>query len=310
MNRIDYYRLMKKKKNMLLITVIAMLLLLVIVCILSVCMISKKNTQIKENEERIVFLENELGRLTDEKAALEQTQVVEEASEQTEVSDLTEETEDLQEETDLRTQAEEKAYSFLQGPLSWKRRLTWSGVWGKTYYDGDSFGGYGCGLCCLANIYSTLTDYEATPVNLYAYAKKVTDYGGGGPIDWVYMYQVLQKLGMEAKLMKKPDSYREFREDIENCLNAVVLVCSYDSTCYWENTDGHYVTILGYDPETEEIFLGDSGDPTHNRQWVSLDKIYQSLKTSSRWQYLCVNSYDDQSCSWKHEYAGGRWVRP
>ena len=50
---------------------------------------------------------------------------------------------------------EDAVYTFLQGPKSWGKRLTWSGKWAETYYDGGKFGAFGCGFCCMANIYST-----------------------------------------------------------------------------------------------------------------------------------------------------------
>lgn len=42
---------------------------------------------------------------------------------------------------------EKDIYTFLQGPKSWGKRLKWSGEWGENFYDGGSFGGFGCGLC-------------------------------------------------------------------------------------------------------------------------------------------------------------------
>ncbi|MCD7824731.1 MAG: hypothetical protein LUH14_01995 [Clostridiaceae bacterium] len=204
---------------------------------------------------------------------------------------------------------EEEIYTFLQGPKSWGNRLQWSGEWGETFYDGGSFGGFGCGLCCLANVYSSLTPYACTPVQAYQYAKKVTDYGGGGAIDWGYLRQTLSALGFQCEVKQKPSTYRQFREDIAAGSAAIVLVSSNDSKCYWTDTPGHYVTVFLYDQKKDKIFLADSGDPNHNRHWVSLKKIYRSLKTSSAWQYLLVWSYDKQADLWKHKNANGNWVR-
>ena len=67
---------------------------------------------------------------------------------------------------------EDEIYTFLQGPKSWNSRLEWSGEWGESYVDGGYFGGFGCGLCCMANIYSSLTPYQCSPVDMYHYAKK------------------------------------------------------------------------------------------------------------------------------------------
>ena len=44
---------------------------------------------------------------------------------------------------------EDGIYTYLQGPKSWKERREWSGKWGKTFYDGKSFGAFGCVLCAL-----------------------------------------------------------------------------------------------------------------------------------------------------------------
>ncbi len=204
---------------------------------------------------------------------------------------------------------EEKIYSFLQGPKSWGRRLQWSGEWGVSFYDGGSFGGFGCGLCCIANIYSSLTQYRCTPVDAYQYAKKTTNYIGGGAIDWGYLRETLTSLGFQCKVQKKPGTYREFQRDIAKSKAAIVLVCSADSTCYWKDTPGHYVTVFLYEKDRDKIFLADSGDPDHNRHWVGLEKIYRSLKTESSWQYLSVSSYQKAADSWKHKGADGNWVR-
>lgn len=201
-------------------------------------------------------------------------------------------------------------YTYLQGPKSWKSRLDWSGKWGKTMYDGGSFGAFGCGLCCLANIYSTDAEGECSPIDMYRYTKKYTEYGGGGAIAWEYMLQTLKRTGFTAELCQKPGNYEEFRSLIAESRSSIVLVSSADSTCYWKDTPGHYVTVFLYDDQTERIFLADSGDPKHNRHWVKLKKIYKSLKTDSDYQYLRVMSYVSEQDQWKHTKASGTWVRP
>lgn len=201
-------------------------------------------------------------------------------------------------------------YTYLQGPKSWKRGLDWSGEWGDSYMDGGYFGGFGCGLCCMANIYSTLTDFQCSPLDMYQYAKKHTGYCGGMAIGWGYMRRSLTSLGFDCRVAEKPAAYREFAADMERSLSSIVLVSSADSTVYWQNTPGHYVTIFLYDPERQRVFLADSGDPEHNRHWVSLKKIYRSLKTASSWQYLVVEGYDAKKDSWRHKKTSGRWSRP
>lgn len=200
-------------------------------------------------------------------------------------------------------------YTFLQGPKSWGKRLKWSGEWGVTYYDGASFGGFGCGLCCIANVYSSLTKYQCTPIDAYRYAKKKTDYMGGGAIEWGYMRQSLTSMGFDCGVEKKPDSYEAFQKEIAMSQSAVVLVSSADSECYWKNTPGHYVSVFLYNEEKDKVFLADSGDPEHNGHWISLRKIYKSLKTASTWQYLLVRSYDEKQDQWKHKKAEGNWVK-
>lgn len=209
-----------------------------------------------------------------------------------------------------KTLAEEEIYTFLQGPKSWGERRTWSGEWGTSFYNGGSFGGFGCGLCCIANIYSSLTKYQCTPVDAYRYAKRKTDYEGGGAIAWGYMRRTLNSLGFECGVKKKTPSYREFQKDIRENSCAVVLVSSADSECYWKETPGHYVTIFLYDEKGDSIFLADSGEPKHNRKRVPLKKIYKSLKTASEWQYLLVGEYDKKKDGWRHKKAEGNWVKP
>lgn len=200
--------------------------------------------------------------------------------------------------------------TFLQGPKSWKERREWSGKWGKEMYDGSGFGGFGCGLCCMANIYSSFSPYACSPVDMYKYAKKTTGYGGYGAIDWGYMKETLKGAGFTSDVWRKPKNYEKFQEQMAQSLAAIVVVSSNDSDCYWQNTPGHYVTILQYNKDTDEIFLGDSGDPSHNRQWVALKKIYKSLKKANNWQYLAVTSYEEEKNTWKHNKISDSCVLP
>ena len=206
--------------------------------------------------------------------------------------------------------AEEGIFTYLQGPKSWEQRLDWSGAWGKSFYDGGSFGGFGCGLCCLANVYSTASKYQCTPVDMYRFARKTTGYSGGGAIAWDYMDTALGKLGFNTELKRKPGSYRSFKRQIAKAECSIVLISSNNSRCYWKDTPGHYVTIFLYDKESDTVFLADSGNPGHNRQRIELRKIYKSLKTESEWQYLNIGSYNRASDIWRHRKLNGRWVKP
>lgn len=201
-------------------------------------------------------------------------------------------------------------YTYLQGPKSWNQGIDWSGEWGESYMDGGSFGGFGCGLCCMANIYSSLTPYQCSPVDMYRYAKKHTGYGGGMAIDWGYIRRGLTSLGVHCHVERKQETYQEFRENIRKSKCAIVLVSSANSTVHWKNTPGHYVTIFEFQEKTEKVFLADSGDPDHNRRWIHLKKVYRSLKTASNWQYLVVSGYDKQKDHWHHKMANGTWNRP
>lgn len=204
----------------------------------------------------------------------------------------------------------QRVYTFLQGPKSWKRQIDWSGEWGEAAMDGGYFGAFGCGLCCMANIYSSLTPFQSSPVGMYQFAKNNTDYRGGMAIEWGYMRQGLTKLGFDCQVKKKPGSYERFVQDIQKAEASIVLVSSRDSKVYWKNTPGHYVTIFLYDQEKDTVLLADSGNPNHNRKRVSLKKIYRSLKTASNWQYLVVEDYQRQKDNWRNKTADGNWVKP
>lgn len=203
-----------------------------------------------------------------------------------------------------------KVATFLQGPKSWKKRLVWTGQWGEDYYDGGMFGSFGCGLCCMANIYTTFSGHQCSPIDMYQYAMKVTEYGGGGAIDWGYIKETLRTAGFISDVWRKPPDYVDFQKQVKASLACIVLVSSYNSDCYWKNTGGHYVTIFEYDEKSDKIFLADSGNPNHNRQWVKLKKIYKSLKTSNRWQYLAVTAFDASKDEWKHKGFGGNCILP
>lgn len=204
----------------------------------------------------------------------------------------------------------EEIFTYLQGPKSWSQRRDWSGSWGSEFYDGGSFGAFGCGLCCLANVYSTVSNFQCTPVDIYQFAKRNTGYNGGGAIAWKYMDNILTSLGMQSSLRRKPDNYNEFKKQISEASCSIVLVSSDASKCYWTDTPGHYVTVFLYDKENDMVFLADSGDPSHNRQWVDLRKIYKSLKSASEWQYLCIGDYNKENDTWKHKALNGEWVKP
>ena len=118
---------------------------------------------------------------------------------------------------------EDSVYTFLQGPVAWESKAPWSGIWCESELDGGIFSVFGCGLCDLASTYSSLTPYECSPLDMYALARKVTDYSpgyGAGAIDWPYMAQTLEKTGFTVKLKKKDQKKQE-------------IFYSYDFTTLW-----------------------------------------------------------------------------
>lgn len=208
---------------------------------------------------------------------------------------------------------EEKVYTFLQGPKSWGEGLEWSGEWSGEYVRGNYFGNFGCGLCCMANIYSTLTDYDCSPWDMYQYARQVSGYsptGKVGAIGWGDMKVTLRKSGFDTELCTKPETFEEFKAQMKEAQAAVALVCSRDDDTYWEKTGGHYVNLFLYDEETEGIFLGDPGSPDRNRNFIPLKYAYDALKTASQYQYLLVYGYSEEKNQWKQDGIDEAWVEP
>lgn len=226
----------------------------------------------------------------------------------------------LRENKDIMDAAAERAahpelyvYTFLQGPKSWGEGRAWSGEWSNAYVKGNYFGNFGCGFCCMANIYCTLTDYTCSPWDMYEYARQVSGYTPTrktGAIGWADMKVTLQKSGFDCTLKNKPESYEEFREQITQAKSAVILVCSRDDDTYWENTGGHYVNISLYNADTDEVFLADPGDPEGNRSFIPLRYAYDALKTASQYQYLLVNDYAEENNQWKQDGIDEAWVAP
>lgn len=208
---------------------------------------------------------------------------------------------------------EKYVYSFLQGPKSWSEQMVWSGQWSNEYVEGAYFGNFGCGLCCMANIYSTYSGDTCSPWDMFEYARQVSGYTPTkktGAIGWADMKVTLRKSGFDTSLCLKPDSYEEFQKQILRSKGAVVLVCSNNDDAFWENTGGHYVNIWLYNEETDEVFLSDPGSPDRNRTWISLRLVYDALKTASRYQYLLVNDYAEENNTWKQDGIDEAWIAP
>ena len=200
--------------------------------------------------------------------------------------------------------------TFLQGPKGWKKRADWAGEWGDKEYDGRRFAQFGCGFCVMANFYSTFTPYQCSPIDMYKYTKKVSGYEGREAIDWGFIKTTLESVGFTVDTGRKPKSYNKFRTRVEEAKAMMVVVSSYNDDSYWKDTSGHYVTILGYRPEDEMVFLGDSGDLKHNRSWIPLKTVYKAIKTSNARHYMRVLDYDKTQDRWKHKKINGDWVIP
>ena len=213
---------------------------------------------------------------------------------------------------DVMTQEERAAvvYSFLQGPRAYREGLPWSGNWCEKTVDWNSFGGFGCGLCCMANIYSTLSPYECSPWDMYEFATESSYYyptKESGAIGWTDMRMALRAAGLACDLYRKPSTYKKFKKQMKESKSAVVLVSSANDDTFWKDTPGHYVNIWYYKEDTEEVFLAEPGDPENNRTWIPLRYVYDALKTVSQYQYLAVTTYYEGANIWKQDGIDDVW---
>ena len=148
---------------------------------------------------------------------------------------LAEHREELAAAAERAAHPETEVYTFLQGPKSWGEGRTWSGEWSNEYVKGNYFGNFGCGLCCMANIYCTFTNYTCSPWDMYEYARQVSGYSPTrkvGAIGWADMKVTLRKSGFDCTLCNKPDSYESFQEQVRDAKAVVALVCSRDADSY------------------------------------------------------------------------------
>lgn len=214
---------------------------------------------------------------------------------------------------DRITLNDNEIYSFLQGPKAWESQTVWSGEWCGKIVKGRSFGGFGCGLCCMANIYSTLSPYEVSPVGMFDFTTSVTNYypsRESGAIGWEEMSSGLKQCGIDNSIKRKPSSYEEFREKMRENPSMIALVSSsYDDT-FWKNTYGHYVNIWNYNEENDDVFLAEPGDPENNRKRIPLRYVYDALKEVSDYQYLLVKGYSEKNNTWKGNGIIDNWIRP
>lgn len=186
---------------------------------------------------------------------------------------------------------EEQIYSYLQGNKAYENGEKWAGAW--TYIDagGREFSTFGCGLCCMANMYSTLTDDVCTPEDIYYWAQEYTTYRpgpGGGAIDWPEIDDLSRMYGFGGTLKQKPENYEVFQQDMAKAKTIMVLVSSeYDDTI-WKNLPGHYVNLWLYDAADDTVFMTDSRGPATNRSRVALRDVYNALLEDDPYQYYLV----------------------
>ena len=207
----------------------------------------------------------------------------------------------------------EKVYTFLQGPKSWEARVVWSGAWCYEYLEGNYFGSFGCGMCCMANIYDTLAQDKGSPLDAYYFAREMSGYlptPQSGAIGWGDLKNCLRKMGMECDLYYKPDTYEEFQKQMAECKSMIVLVSSNDDDTFWKHTSGHYVNIWLYDESTDKVFLAEPGSPTNNRSEIPLKYVYDALKTISKFQYIRIDGYNPENDRWHPDGITDDWVEP
>lgn len=115
---------------------------------------------------------------------------------------------------------ENNIYSFFQTPHAWWQGKAWSGEWGEWEYAGKSFGNFGCGMCCMANVYDTLSPYEVSPWDMFEYAQVASSYSpssAGTAISWDEIKSTLKSCGFDCELYYKPGSYEAFQQQIREC---------------------------------------------------------------------------------------------
>ena len=120
---------------------------------------------------------------------------------------------------DLAPFSEDEVYTFLQGHRAWSAGATWSGQWCQKYAKGQYFSGFGCGFCCVANVYSTLSPYTCSPLDVYDYAYKETGYAptkASAALDWGNMKVILRDMGMDCDVYYKANDYADFQKQVKS----------------------------------------------------------------------------------------------
>lgn len=149
-----------------------------------------------------------------------------------------------------KAKPEDAVFSYLQGTKSYEKEKEWSGAWCYEEAGGQQFSQFGCGLCSMANIYSTVSGNKCTPLQMYEYAQEVSNYNphsGLGAIGWDAMRETLQTMGIECEMGRKPSSYEEFQQLAKDSKGLLVLISSNSDDTFWKDMPGHYVTLWLYD---------------------------------------------------------------
>lgn len=191
------------------------------------------------------------------------------------------------------SEAEKQIVSYLQVPEFFVEDTTWVGDWSELEWDGRDFSSFGCGICCLANIYNTILKPEVPilPDQMFDMTREQTDYAPNastGAVSWGQLKKMCTNFGLNAEVKKKSADYAKFQEDVKNSITTLVLVCRSDNDKLWFYTRGHYVNIWEYDETTDTVFVSDPSG-LFNRARVNLADIYNALKSASQAQYMTVN---------------------
>ncbi len=190
----------------------------------------------------------------------------------------------------VESEAEKKISSYIQLPKDYRPGDKWAGDWADIESGGQTFFTFGCGVCCLSNILSTLGDKVIEPDDMFRLVKAQTDYNpdsGVGAVSWGQLQTVCANAGLKTALKVKPNTLDEFRKDVADSVTTLVLVCRENDDALWFYTKGHYVNLWEYDPENDTVFVTDPSG-LFNRNRVMVEDVYNALKTRSSSQYMTV----------------------
>lgn len=190
----------------------------------------------------------------------------------------------------VETPAEQQIFSYVQTPYTYYKVRRWVGPWHRIQAAGQTFLNFGCGICCLTNMFDTIKHRDITPDRMYEKCIEHSSYaphGSVGAIDWKQIKTMCDYFGFQTELKAKPRDYAEFQKDAAENKTLLVLVCKDNDSRLWYYTRGHYVNLWEYDAETDSVFVTDASG-LYNRERVPLSFVYAALKTASNYQYMTV----------------------